>query len=161
MGFVSPLVSRSVPLEGESSAFPLPTVALLPASPSRTPSCDQGGHPPWNPRCFAAANQQTRSDCFFFPRREAVAGETRMRSERARFLDRRERRAHDESSPFSALGENGRGFEATAASLPLSHPRTSSPIPFALGNKREPCPLRCGGLSEGLSLAPSINKQRH
>jgi len=32
MGFVSPLVSRSVPLEGESSAFPLPTVASLPAS---------------------------------------------------------------------------------------------------------------------------------
>jgi len=61
MEFVSPLVSRSVPLEGESSAFPLPTVALLPASPSRTPSCDQRGHPPWNPRCFAAANQQTRS----------------------------------------------------------------------------------------------------
>jgi len=28
-----------------------------------------------------------------------------MRSERARFLDRRERRANDESSPFSALGE--------------------------------------------------------
>jgi hypothetical protein len=37
-----------------------------------------------------------------------------MRSERARFLDRRERRANDESSPFSALGENGRGFDATA-----------------------------------------------
>jgi hypothetical protein len=29
-----------------------------------------------------------------------------MRSERARFLDGRERRANDESSPFSALGEN-------------------------------------------------------
>jgi hypothetical protein len=43
----------------------------------------------------------------------AVARETRMRSERAWFLDRRERRANDESSPFSALGENGRGFEAT------------------------------------------------
>jgi hypothetical protein len=40
-----------------------------------------------------------------------------MRSERARFLDPRERRANDESSPFSALGENGRGFEATAPSL--------------------------------------------
>jgi len=40
-----------------------------------------------------------------------------MRSERARFLDRRERRANDESSPFSALGENGRGFDATAPSL--------------------------------------------
>jgi hypothetical protein len=38
-----------------------------------------------------------------------------MRSERARFLDRRERRANDESSPFSALGENGRGFDATAS----------------------------------------------
>ena len=60
MGFVSPLVSHSVPLEGESCAFPLPTVASLPASPSRTPSYDQRGHPPWNPRCFAAANQQTR-----------------------------------------------------------------------------------------------------
>ncbi len=36
-------------LEGESFASPLPTVASLPASPSRTPSCDQGGHPPWNP----------------------------------------------------------------------------------------------------------------
>src|SRR4030042_1402137 len=44
---------------GGSCAFPLPTVAWLPASPSRTPSCDQKGHPPWNPRCFAAANQQT------------------------------------------------------------------------------------------------------
>jgi len=40
-----------------------------------------------------------------------------MRSERAGFLDRRERRANDESSPFSALGENGRGFDATAPSL--------------------------------------------
>jgi hypothetical protein len=60
MGFVSPLVSHSVSLEGESCAFPLPTVASLPASPSRTPSCDQEGHPPWNPRCFATANQQTR-----------------------------------------------------------------------------------------------------
>jgi hypothetical protein len=40
-----------------------------------------------------------------------------MRSERARFLDRRERRANDESSPFSAPGENGRGFEATVPSL--------------------------------------------
>jgi len=39
-----------------------------------------------------------------------------MRSERAWFLDRRERRAIDESSPFSALGENGRGFEATTPS---------------------------------------------
>jgi hypothetical protein len=40
-----------------------------------------------------------------------------MRSEQARFLDQRERRANDESSPFSALGENGRGFDATAPSL--------------------------------------------
>ena len=40
-----------------------------------------------------------------------------MRSERARFLDRRERRANDESSLFSALGENGRGFAATAPHL--------------------------------------------
>jgi len=40
-----------------------------------------------------------------------------MRSERAWFLDQRERRANDESSPFSALGENGRGFDATSPSL--------------------------------------------
>jgi hypothetical protein len=40
-----------------------------------------------------------------------------MRRERARFLDCRKRRANDESSPFSALGENGRGFDATAPSL--------------------------------------------
>jgi hypothetical protein len=40
-----------------------------------------------------------------------------MRSERARFLDRRERRANDESSSFSALGENGRGFDATTLSF--------------------------------------------
>src|SRR4030043_1567653 len=59
-GFVSPLVSHIVSLEGASYAFPLPTVASLPASPSRTPSCDQEGHPPWNPRCFAPTNQQTR-----------------------------------------------------------------------------------------------------
>ncbi|GEM_PF-1847058 len=32
LGFVSPLVSRIDFLEGESFAFPLPTVALLPAS---------------------------------------------------------------------------------------------------------------------------------
>jgi hypothetical protein len=54
LGFVSPLVSHSVPLEGESFAFPLPTFASLSASPSRTSSCDQEGLPPWNPRCFAA-----------------------------------------------------------------------------------------------------------
>jgi len=30
-----------------------------------------------------------------------------MRSERARFLDKRERRVSDESSPFSALGKTG------------------------------------------------------
>jgi hypothetical protein len=30
-----------------------------------------------------------------------------MRSERARFLDRRKRRASDESSPFSSLGKTG------------------------------------------------------
>ena len=47
-------------LEGESFAFPLPTVASLRASPSRTSSCDQRGLPPWNPRCFACANQPTR-----------------------------------------------------------------------------------------------------
>jgi len=40
-----------------------------------------------------------------------------MRSERAWFLDPRERRVNDESSPFSALGENGRGFDATTPSL--------------------------------------------
>jgi len=40
-----------------------------------------------------------------------------MRSEGAWFLDRRERRANDESSPVSSLGENGRGFDATAPSL--------------------------------------------
>jgi hypothetical protein len=58
-----------------------------------------------------------------------------MRRERARFLDSRERRANDESSPFSALGENGRGFDATAPNHPLSRPRTSSSKPFALVNK--------------------------
>ena len=36
-------------LEGERSAFPLPTFASLPASPSRALLCDQRGHPPWNP----------------------------------------------------------------------------------------------------------------
>src|SRR4030042_6398194 len=46
MGFVTPLVSHSVPLEGESCAFPLPTVASLPASPSRTPPSDPRGRPP-------------------------------------------------------------------------------------------------------------------
>jgi hypothetical protein len=40
-----------------------------------------------------------------------------MRSERARFLDQRERRANDESSPVSSLGENGRGFDSSAPSL--------------------------------------------
>ncbi|MBN1272636.1 MAG: hypothetical protein JXB26_10245 [Candidatus Aminicenantes bacterium] len=34
---------------GNSSAFPLPTVASLPASPSRASLCDQRGIPPWNP----------------------------------------------------------------------------------------------------------------
>jgi cytoskeleton protein RodZ len=58
-----------------------------------------------------------------FPRRGAVARETRMRRERARFLDRRERRANDESSPFSALGENGRGFDAIAPSPLLTLPQ--------------------------------------
>jgi hypothetical protein len=53
---------------------------------------------------------------FLLTRLGAVARETRMRRERARFLDCRERRANDESSPFSALGENGRGFDATAPS---------------------------------------------
>jgi hypothetical protein len=51
---VSPLGSHIGFLEGESFAFPLPTLVSLGASPSRTPSCDQGGHPPWNPRCFAS-----------------------------------------------------------------------------------------------------------
>ena len=49
LGFLNPLVSHSGFLEGESSAFPLPTVAQLPASPSRTLSSDQEGHPPRNP----------------------------------------------------------------------------------------------------------------
>jgi len=40
-----------------------------------------------------------------------------MRSERARFLDRGERRASDESSPFSALGKTG------AVSRPLPQVR--------------------------------------
>jgi hypothetical protein len=52
--------------------------------------------------------------------------ETRMRSERAWFLDRRERRANDESSPFSTLGENGRGFDATTSSLFLTVPSAYS-----------------------------------
>jgi hypothetical protein len=52
-------------LEGESFAFPLPTVASLPASPSRTPSCDQGGHPPWNPRCFASQTSKLASTPLF------------------------------------------------------------------------------------------------
>jgi hypothetical protein len=39
--------------------------------------------------------------------------ETRMRSERASLLDRRERRANDESSLFSSLGKTG------AVSMPL------------------------------------------
>ena len=51
-----------------------------------------------------------------------------MRSERARFLDRRERRANDESSPFSALGENGRGFDATAPSLHFKNQAKSNTI---------------------------------
>ena len=42
------------PWRGKRSAFPLPTVASLPASPSRTSSCDQGGIPPWNPRSASA-----------------------------------------------------------------------------------------------------------
>ena len=42
-------VFPSVPLEGESCAFPLPTFASLSASPSRALLRDQGGHPPWNP----------------------------------------------------------------------------------------------------------------
>jgi hypothetical protein len=71
-----------------------------------------------------------------FPGFGAVAGETRMRRERARFLDRREIRANDESSPFSALGENGRGFDATAPNPPLSRRRTSSSKPFASVNKK-------------------------
>jgi hypothetical protein len=37
---------------------------------------------------------------------------------------------------------------------PLSRPRTSSSIPFALGDRREECPRRCGGLSYGLPLRP-------
>src|SRR4030042_2964671 len=40
---------------------------------------------------------------------------------------------------------------------PLSRPRTSSPTPFALATKRNLCPLRCGGLSQGLPLT-FINK---
>ena len=40
-----------------------------------------------------------------------------MRSERARILDRRERRASDESRSFSSPGENERGFDATTPSL--------------------------------------------
>ena len=38
------------PWRGKRFAFPLPTVASFPASPSRTSSCDQGGIPPWSPR---------------------------------------------------------------------------------------------------------------
>jgi hypothetical protein len=40
-----------VSLEGEpASRFPPPTVAPLPASPSRASPCDQGIIPPWIPR---------------------------------------------------------------------------------------------------------------
>ena len=60
MGFVSPLVSHSVPLEGEAALSPFQrSLCSLPPL-YRTPSYDQRGHPPWNPRCFAAAKQQTR-----------------------------------------------------------------------------------------------------
>src|SRR5512139_3949603 len=54
-------ISHTDFLEGESSAFPLPTLAPLTASPSRTSSCDQGGLPPWNLRAFAPQRRETRS----------------------------------------------------------------------------------------------------
>src|SRR5512139_1252165 len=54
-------ISHTDFLEGESSAFPLPTLAPLTASPSRTSSCDQGGLPPWNLRAFAPQSRESRS----------------------------------------------------------------------------------------------------